>query len=57
MPLGFRREALGSPALCKICRGIIPKGTPAIPLDTWISNHSGRLFFHLECFPEKGAIR
>ena len=57
MALGFRREAPGQHALCKICRGKIAKGEPAVMLDTWVSSNCVRLFFHLDCFPEKQEIK
>ena len=57
MAYEFRREPPGATALCKICAKQIPKGEPAILLDTWVTNASGRLFFHPDCFPEKGDIK
>lgn len=53
---GFTRKAPERPALCRICNREIPAGQDSILLTTRHSNKYVKLFFHLDCFPEKSTL-
>lgn len=53
---GFVQQSPTQKAQCRVCRGGIEAGDPAIHLETYAAGKWLSLYFHIYCFPEKKDI-